>query len=59
MKIKVDANKCIGCGVCEAMCEKCFKVNGNVAEVLQDLCEDCNLDDVVASCPVEAISVEK
>ncbi|MCD4705165.1 ferredoxin [bacterium] len=57
---KVDQDKCIGCGVCVAVCEKCFKMEENGKAIA--LCDgsdcncDCNLDEVISTCPVDAIS---
>ncbi len=59
MKISIDESKCIGCGTCEVMCPNCFKMDGNLAKVIDEICEEENIKDVVASCPVEAIVVEK
>lgn len=58
-KPKVNEDLCIGCGTCESMCPKVFKINENgKSQVIADDCEDCNLDDVINSCPVSAISME-
>ena len=27
MKVKVDAGPCIGCGACQAICDKVFEIN--------------------------------
>lgn len=57
--LKVDQEKCIGCGTCVSLCEACFKLNeGGKAEVVANECSDCNLQEVVDSCPVKAISHE-
>ena len=57
---KVDKEKCIGCGVCISMCADCFKLDeeGKAEGTCEgDACKcDCNLDDVMSACPVEAIS---
>ena len=61
MKIKVDREKCIGCGICASLCPKNFKMiegksSPNAESV--DNC-GCDLDEVAESCPVEAIEIEK
>jgi ferredoxin len=57
--MKIDSEKCIGCGVCETMCPQCFKMNSGVSEIQQETCDECDLEDVVASCPVDAIILDK
>ncbi len=61
MKVKVDQEKCIGCGTCELMCSQCFQLENGKAQVVADDCSgaDCDIQDVIDSCPVEAISLEK
>lgn len=60
MKISIDKDVCIGCGMCESICDKCFKLNGDKAQVVDENgCSDCNLDEAVENCPVDAIKVEK
>lgn len=61
MKPFVDQNACIGCGACEALCPRVFKLNdGGKAEVLPidnyELLKIC-VDDAVRGCPVNAISI--
>ena len=60
MKVKVDQDLCIGCGTCELMCSQCFKLEGGKAKVVRDEYGDdveCDIQDVVDSCPTEAISI--
>ncbi|MEM4330523.1 MAG: ferredoxin [Candidatus Pacearchaeota archaeon] len=59
-KIKVDKNKCIGCGSCEAICPKSFylkegKATPKKEKVTKITCEE----EAKNSCPVGAISIEK
>ena len=63
MKPIVDQNACIGCGACEALCPKVFKLNdGGKSEVLPlnnyDELKDC-VNDAVRGCPVNAISIQE
>lgn len=57
--IKVDENKCIGCGACVAIDPEHFDFNENgLSKVIsQDLTNFSA--DVVDSCPVGAITVEE
>ena len=63
MKLKVDENLCIGCGACEAVCQKCFRINDEgVAEVIVKVIpeeEKENAIDAKEGCPAQAISEEK
>ena len=60
MKVKVDKDTCIGCGACQAICDKVFEINDDgisevkVKEVSEDLEQD--FKDAIDSCPVSAIS---
>ena len=58
MKVRVDESKCIGCGTCASLCEKCFEVEAGVSRVKDSECSECDLKEVAASCPVEAIIIE-
>jgi ferredoxin len=62
MKVIVDQEKCIGCGLCEADCPAVFVMTAdNLATVIADpvpidqeeLCEA-----TAKNCPVEAIMVD-
>ncbi len=59
MKVKVDKDTCIGCGACQAICDKVFEINDDgisevkVKEVSEDLEQD--VKDAIESCPVSAI----
>jgi ferredoxin len=42
------------------MCSQCFKLEGGKAKVVRDECSDdieCDIKDVIDSCPTEAISI--
>ncbi|MEA4812362.1 MAG: ferredoxin [Anaerolineaceae bacterium] len=63
MKVTVDKDLCIGCGVCEGICPEVFSLaNEPYAEVLldpipaefQELCKQSATD-----CPAEAIKIEE
>lgn len=59
MKISIDENSCIGCGTCEVVCPQCFKMDGDLAKVINEACDECNAKDVEEACPVDAIIVKK
>jgi len=60
-KIKVDEEKCIGCGTCAALCPECFELKDGTSVVKSEncKCKTCKLKEVVESCPAEAITLEK
>ncbi len=60
VKIKLDREKCIGCGACASICPKGFemfegKAKLKVSEIKKITCEG----DAADSCPVSAITIIK
>lgn len=63
MKVKIDKEKCIGCGSCVAVCPNCFDLGDDTKAVLKnegEVCDDnCDcLKEAVDICPIDAIEVE-
>lgn len=59
-KPEVDQTKCIGCGMCTSLCPQVFKImEDSKAHVITDNCGPCDCQNVVDSCPVDAISLKK
>lgn len=57
--VKVDQNKCIGCGLCAGQYPKIFQMNlDGKAEAISTQ-ETIDAKDAAANCPVEAISLTK
>jgi ferredoxin len=56
--VKVNEDLCIGCGTCESLCPKVFKVEDGKSKVISSDCAECNCQEVVDSCPVSAISLQ-
>ena len=62
MKVKVDEETCIGCGVCVDTCPEVFemaddKAIAKVNEVPKDVVESCK--EAADNCPVEAIELKE
>ncbi|HNW55702.1 MAG TPA: ferredoxin [bacterium] len=56
--IKVNQDSCIGCGLCINLCPECFKFNSEAKAEVKDGCSATNLQSVIDSCPMQAISEE-
>ena len=57
--VKVDMEKCIGCGLCPLICDKVFRMNNDgKAEVKEDMEKEKSQEvkDAIDCCPVDAIS---
>ena len=53
--VKVDEEKCIGCGLCSSICPDVFEINSDgKAEVISQKSEPC-VKESAESCPVDAI----
>lgn len=59
MKVKVNRDNCIGCGACEAICDKVFKLDEEgistvVCENFEEV-DEATLNDAIEGCPTSAI----
>ena len=56
MSIKIDKEKCIGCGLCSSVCEEVFEMKDDMkANVKSQKNLPC-VKDAIDQCPVDAIS---
>ncbi len=55
MKIKINEEKCIGCGVCASLCPKGIAILDGKA-IVTDSNQEC-LKDAFNACPINAISI--
>ena len=55
--VKIDKEKCIGCGTCSALCDEVFELEDGKAHVKPgaDTSKPC-VKEAEESCPVDAIS---
>ncbi len=63
-KLKIDKDKCIGCGGCEFNCPEVFEINisSGKAEVKKDVNPadyQEAVDRAISECPTKAISYEE
>ena len=61
MKVSLDWEKCIGCGVCTQVCPEVFTLDekAGVAKVLRPEAADRSVLEAEKSCPVDCIRTEK
>ncbi|MCW2592197.1 MAG: fdx2 [Mycobacterium sp.] len=63
MKVIVDFAKCAGLGICESMAPEFFEVNDDGELVLhkEGITDDelQSVEEAVAGCPTEALSIER
>ncbi len=58
-KVKLDEEKCVGCGICVDTCEKgVLEMTDDVLKIAHlEKCDGCN--SCVEACPNEALSVSE
>jgi len=56
--VKVDKNKCIGCGACASICEEVFEMKNGKSSVKkgQEKSKIPGVKEAADSCPVNAIT---
>jgi ferredoxin len=54
--VKINAEKCIGCGLCASLCDEVFKMGSNGKAVVKAQKKIPCVKEAIESCPVSAIS---
>ena len=58
-KVRVDKQKCLGCGLCINLCPEVFELEDGKSKVKENVDLEKNKDSIkeaIDSCPVQAIS---
>ena len=56
--VKVDKNKCVGCGMCAGLCPETFVINADgKAEVINSEVTSC-AKNAAENCPAAAITLD-
>ncbi len=59
MKVRVDADKCISCGMCVSICPDSFRMNDDYkSEAIAGSTSDC-ISRAAENCPTGAIIIEE
>jgi len=55
IKLKVDQDMCVGCGLCAGTYDKAFEINEDGKAIVIGELDEASAEDVIANCPAAAI----
>ncbi|MBS3065521.1 ferredoxin [Candidatus Pacearchaeota archaeon] len=58
-KVEIDKKKCVGCGLCPAVCGEVFEMKGDKARVKTSKTDKTCAKEAAEQCPERAIIVEE
>ncbi len=58
-EIKVDKEKCIGCGLCVSLCPEVFQLGEDGKAEVKNPQRGCDIEEAAESCPVGAIKMAR
>jgi ferredoxin len=61
VSVKVDDDKCIGCGFCASICAEAFEIGSDGKSHVKDVkaCKKCDCKAAAEGCPVQAIEYKE
>jgi len=60
MKVKVNKNKCLGCGLCTNLCPQVFELKNGRSQIKKSANLEKNLKEIkqaAENCPVQALKI--
>lgn len=62
MKIEIDKEKCVACGLCQILCPEVFEIQNDNSIIKKDADflknKNC-IEEAAANCPMSAITIKK